>query len=51
MLVRCRRCGGAKKVVGMGYIQEDCPACGGAGYVAKKEEKEIEEPKAKSKKG
>jgi hypothetical protein len=24
---RCLRCGGSKKVMGMGFVQKDCPGC------------------------
>lgn len=32
MLVRCARCLGQKKVMGMGYIEGECKVCEGTGY-------------------
>ena len=28
-MTKCLRCGGTKKVMGMGFIQKDCPVCMG----------------------
>lgn len=44
MLVRCKTCRGAKKVMGLGCIQVDCKQCSGAGYVSIKEAIEEEAP-------
>lgn len=37
MLVKCNICKGQKKIVGLGYIDRDCPTCDGTGAVTFKE--------------
>lgn len=34
---RCITCNGKKKVAPLGFIQKECPACGGIGYTSKDE--------------
>ena len=31
---RCESCKGQGKVVGLGCMQKECPACAGVGYIA-----------------
>lgn len=38
-IVNCNTCKGAKKIMGMGMMKQDCPACKGIGFVDHKEEK------------
>ena len=33
-IMRCDSCHGKKKLIGLGSIVKDCPACKGVGYVA-----------------
>jgi len=33
-IVRCDSCHGRKRLVGMGGMIKDCPACKGVGYVS-----------------
>ena len=30
-MARCQRCSGQKKVMGLGWIEIDCPSCNGTG--------------------
>lgn len=34
---RCPTCNGKKKVAPLGFIQKECPTCGGIGYTSKNE--------------
>ena len=31
--MRCQRCGGANTIQGLGWMESDCPSCGGRGSV------------------
>ena len=54
--VKCPKCKGSKKVMGLGYIMKSCPICKGLGYILKcepevvKAEVKVEEPKEEEKK-
>ena len=47
MLERCKRCKGAKKINGLGMLQETCPKCQGSGISKKVESKPNQESEAK----
>ena len=32
-MIQCDGCRGRKKIVGLGNIQQDCPACRGIGWI------------------
>jgi phage FluMu protein Com len=58
VLVRCARCNGGKKIMGMGMLQKPCPDCSAIGWIEVKpiepesaaNEAVIEEPKTTKKK-
>ena len=33
MMIKCSRCDGRKYVLAFGGVREDCPECGGSGFV------------------
>lgn len=39
-IIRCKKCSGQKKIMGMGMIKHDCDACSGIGYI-KNEPQEV----------
>lgn len=34
-LLRCSKCNGRKKIIGLGMMEKECPTCFGIGWVSK----------------